>query len=98
VLAIFKLFYLNGTIIIFAFSCYRTYGGFSKDQVTKREHDALWNSLSEDDKRSVDKSAPFYFAGYDAPFKLFHRRNEIWMPIKESAASCSVSSPLEENN
>ena len=53
-------------------------------------------SLSEDDKQSVDQSAPFYFAGYDAPFKLFNRRNEIWMPIKENVSN--QSSPLEETN
>ena len=73
-------------IIIFL----RTYGGYSKDQVTQREHEALLNSLTEEDKKSVDESQKFYFAGYDAPFKLFNRRNEIWIPIKEIEATAQL--------
>lgn len=61
---------------------FRVYGGFSNDQVTEREHAALWNSLSDKDKKNADQTSPYYFAGYDAPFKLFFRRNEIWIPIK----------------
>ena len=49
--------------------------------MTEREHTALWAALSEEDKKNTDQTAPYYFAGYDAPFKLFFRRNEIWMPV-----------------
>ncbi|KAK4023813.1 hypothetical protein OUZ56_009212 [Daphnia magna] len=59
----------------------RTYGGFSNDRVTKQEHINLFTSLSEEDKQLVDQSAPYYYAGYDPPFKLFFRRNEVWMNI-----------------
>ena len=57
----------------------RTYGGFTSDRITGQEHDSLWTSLSDDDKLLADKEAPFYYAGYDPPFKLFFRRNEIWL-------------------
>ncbi|KAI9556262.1 hypothetical protein GHT06_018836 [Daphnia sinensis] len=57
----------------------RTYGGFSNDRVTKQEHTNLFTSLSDEDKQLVDQSAPYYYAGYDPPFKLFFRRNEVWM-------------------
>lgn len=38
-------------------------------------------SLSDDDKERVRNVSHFYYAGYDAPFKLFFRRNDIWIPV-----------------
>jgi len=64
----------------------RTYGGFSDHEMTLNEHTALLNSLSEEDKKKVDPSGPFYSAGYDAPFTLLNRRNEIWLPLKTNAS------------
>lgn len=37
------------------------------------------NSLTEADGLSVDEGGAFYTAGYDPPFKLRDRRNEIWL-------------------
>lgn len=59
----------------------RTYGGFSKDQATRQEHKNLFESLTKEDKQFVDQTGPYYYAGYDPPFKLFFRRNEIWMKV-----------------
>ena len=50
----------------------------------KEEHTVLWNSLSELDRNNVEKNAHYYLAGYDAPFKLLFRRNEIWMILKNN--------------
>lgn len=47
------------------------------------EHAALWNSLALQDKHRADPTINYYLAGYDAPFKLLFRRNEIWMLVKE---------------
>lgn len=56
----------------------RTYGGFTNDRVTQQEHVNLYSSLIEDDKALVDPNGSYFYAGYDPPFKLFFRRNEIW--------------------
>jgi len=29
----------------------------------------------------VDTTKPFYVAQYDAPFKIFNRHNEVWLPV-----------------
>ena len=50
----------------------------------KEEHTVLWNSLSELDRNNVEKNAHYYLDGYDAPFKLLFRRNEIWMILKNN--------------
>ncbi|EFX64407.1 hypothetical protein DAPPUDRAFT_334226 [Daphnia pulex] len=57
----------------------RTYGGFSNDRVTQQERQNLFDSLAEEDKQLVNQTGPYYYAGYDPPFKLFYRRNEVWM-------------------
>jgi len=64
------------------FNACRTFGGFANDKVHMEEHTTLWNSLSEEDRNNVKKTAHYYLAGYDAPFKLLFRRNEIWMIVK----------------
>lgn len=45
----------------------------------QQEHDRLYNSLSDEDKTTVNSNGTYFSAGYDPPFKLFFRRNEIWM-------------------
>ena len=69
-------YHLGNHLTIFSF---RTYGGFTNDRVTQQEHNNLYASLSEDDKVVVDPNGTYFYAGYDPPFKLFFRRNEIWM-------------------
>lgn len=45
---------------------------------------SLISSLTEQDRKCVDPDAPYYYAGYDPPFKLFFRRNDIWILLKDS--------------
>lgn len=44
----------------------------------------LIESLQRDRVQYVDE--PFYVAGYDSPFKLTNRRNEVWILKKEQEA------------
>lgn len=46
----------------------------------RQELQKLIESLQRDNMPFVDK--PFYVAGYDSPFKLTNRRNEVWI-LKE---------------
>lgn len=59
---------------------FRTYSGFSNEKMRQEEVLKLRESLQRDKVQFVDK--PFYAAGYDSPFKLTNRRNEIWI-LKE---------------
>ncbi|GBM12532.1 hypothetical protein AVEN_188701-1 [Araneus ventricosus] len=55
----------------------RTFSGYAWRHATwLEEAEKLKNSLLDDD--TVDKTE-FYEVGYDPPFQLFDRRNEIWM-------------------
>merc|ERR1712191_443 len=60
----------------------RTYGGFSNDAKEKEEYANLLAALTEDDKNQIEPTNTYYTAGYDPPFKLFFRRNEIWVVTK----------------
>ena len=44
----------------------------------------------------IDPDSPYFYAGYDPPFKLFFRRNEVWLPIRHSASN--VENRLEEDH
>ncbi|XP_015227309.1 PREDICTED: heme-binding protein 2-like [Cyprinodon variegatus] len=55
----------------------RTYGGFANENTRREELLKLLESLKRDGVEFVDK--PYYTAGYDAPFKLTNRRNEVWI-------------------
>ncbi|XP_056261727.1 heme-binding protein 2 isoform X2 [Seriola aureovittata] len=59
----------------------RTYGGFSNENMKREELLKLLESLQRDVVPYVDK--PFYTVGYDSPFKLTNRRNEVWVLKKE---------------
>ncbi|XP_040921139.1 heme-binding protein 2 [Toxotes jaculatrix] len=59
----------------------RTYGGFSNENMKREQLQKLLESLQRDGVPYVDK--PFYLAGYDSPFKLTNRRNEVWVLKKE---------------
>ncbi|MBN3314446.1 HEBP2 protein, partial [Atractosteus spatula] len=58
----------------------RTYGGFSNEQKSREELLKLSESLRRDGHQFVDKE--YYTAGYDSPFKLVNRRNEVWLKKK----------------
>ncbi|XP_038127100.1 heme-binding protein 2 [Cyprinodon tularosa] len=55
----------------------RTYGGFANENTRREELLKHLESLKRDGVEFVDK--PYYTAGYDAPFKLTNRRNEVWI-------------------
>ncbi|TSK58157.1 Heme-binding protein 2 [Bagarius yarrelli] len=55
----------------------RTFGGFANSQNTREEVQKLAESLKRDGIKF--KEAPFYRVGYDSPFKLVNRRNEVWL-------------------
>lgn len=55
----------------------RTYGGFANEKSKREELQKLMESLRREGVPFVDK--PFYAVGYDSPFKLFNRRNEVWV-------------------
>lgn len=59
----------------------RTHGGFSNEQMKRDELLKLLESLKRDGAEFVDQ--PFYVAGYDSPFKLTNRRNEVWILKKK---------------
>ncbi|RXN06255.1 kinesin KIF25 [Labeo rohita] len=55
----------------------RTFGGFANSESCRAELLNLIESLKRDGMKF--KEAPFYRAGYDSPFKLTNRRNEVWL-------------------
>lgn len=57
--------------------CGRTFGGFANSQNTRDELLNLIESLKRDGMSF--KEAPYYRVGYDSPFKLVNRRNEVWL-------------------
>ncbi|KAM9798123.1 heme-binding protein 2 [Neosynchiropus ocellatus] len=59
----------------------RTFGGFAKEEMKKKELLNLLESLRRDGVPFVEQ--PYYTAGYDSPFKLANRRNEVWILKQE---------------
>ncbi|CAJ1078404.1 heme-binding protein 2-like [Xyrichtys novacula] len=59
----------------------RTYGGFSNENTKQQELLKLLESLQRDGVPYIDH--PYYVCGYDSPFKLTNRRNEVWVLKKE---------------
>ncbi|XP_034555801.1 heme-binding protein 2 [Notolabrus celidotus] len=59
----------------------RSYGGFSNENMKRQELLKLLESLQRDGVPHVDH--PFYVCGYDSPFKLTNRKNEVWVLMKE---------------
>jgi len=62
----------------------RTYGGFSNDLKVEVERTHFFAVLTEDDKKQIEPIHSYYVVGYDPPFKLFNRRNEIWFVINDA--------------
>lgn len=59
----------------------RTFGGFANSVNTRDELLKLIESLRRDGMSF--KEAPYYRVGYDSPFKLINRRNEVWLIKQE---------------
>uniref|UniRef100_A0A8C5QFX2 Heme-binding protein 1 n=2 Tax=Leptobrachium leishanense TaxID=445787 RepID=A0A8C5QFX2_9ANUR len=58
----------------------RTFGGFTNAAKSQEQLLLLSESLKKDGK-SLDENV-YYTAGYDSPFKLMNRRNEVWFIAK----------------
>ncbi|KAM9316004.1 heme-binding protein 2 [Gastrophryne carolinensis] len=59
----------------------RSFGGFTSGEKNREEILQLSESLRRDGKL-FDESV-YYTAGYDSPFKLFNRHNEVWLIAKQ---------------
>lgn len=58
------------------------YGGFASQKEDLAQATLLENQISESDDVAVDGSTEsFFYAGYDPPFRLTNRHNEMWVPI-----------------
>ena len=57
--------------------CFRSFGGFADDDRWVKEATNLAAALEKDQKSDFIQ-AYYYTAGYDSPFKLFNRTNEVW--------------------
>nr|XP_034964767.1 heme-binding protein 2 isoform X1 [Zootoca vivipara] len=55
----------------------RSFGGFANAKKNQDEILALAESLKRDGKTFQEKV--YYTAGYDSPFKLLNRHNEVWL-------------------
>jgi hypothetical protein len=54
------------------------FGGYATDEIIKQETDKLVNWLEE---KGYSYSQEVFFAGYNAPWKSYNRRNEILIPL-----------------
>ncbi|XP_069464183.1 heme-binding protein 2 isoform X2 [Ambystoma mexicanum] len=57
--------------------CVRTFGGFTNATKNQEQLLELGASLKRDGK--VFDERVYYTAGYDSPFKMFNRCNEVWL-------------------
>jgi hypothetical protein len=59
------------------------FGGFESDKVVIAEAAAL--ELEVENSPSLESDASYgeewFVAGYDPPFRLTNRHNEIWLPV-----------------
>ncbi|XP_078503181.1 heme-binding protein 2 [Lissotriton helveticus] len=57
--------------------CVRSFGGFTNAEKNQEQLLELGASLKRDGK--VFDERVYYTAGYDSPFKMFNRCNEVWL-------------------
>ncbi|XP_066963365.1 heme-binding protein 2-like [Macrobrachium rosenbergii] len=55
----------------------RRFGGYASDEIIIKEAKELAEEIQRQNEPGVNYNQ-YYIAGYDPPFKLFGRRNEIW--------------------
>jgi hypothetical protein len=60
---------------IFLYVIIRSFGGWADEKTDIKEASELAASLPPNASYVKDF---YYFGGYDAPFTIFHRHNEIW--------------------
>jgi len=62
-----------------------SYGGWSDEQKVILHGRALFETLRE--KNVPFNSEMFYTAGYDSPFRLIDRHNEVWVALEDALPS-----------
>ena len=68
-----------------AFTAYvKVYGGFSNFTDVQKYSEELSEELVKDGLGHTFREDLFFTAGYDSPFKLLNRHNEIWFIRKDS--------------
>jgi hypothetical protein len=64
----------------------RSFGGFADETRVAEEAAALEEALAKDGKGGGDDgggAGTYFFAGYDSPFRVFGRHNEVWVRSDE---------------
>ena len=61
-----------------------SYSGRSNEKKMMSHAEQLADFLDGLGLQSSYDYSNFYFAGYDSPFRLFNRHNEIWLPAKST--------------
>ena len=62
-----------------AFTAYvASFGGWADERKLLREARSLGDTLVRAGKRAAGEGGDFFFAGYDAPFRVLGRHNEVW--------------------
>jgi len=59
------------------------FAGFATDDIVVQAAAALAQSIQEVGMEIDGES--YFYAGYDPPFRLTNRHNEVWIPVKMSA-------------
>merc|ERR1711997_662275 len=57
----------------------RTFGGFAKDNGWEKQRDQLMASLRGREDFEAINTKEYYRVGYDAPFKFWNRKNEVFV-------------------
>lgn len=72
----------------------RRFGGYTNEDVITKEGKELGEIIRKNCETEVNFDQ-YYIVGYDPPFKLFGRRNEIWF-VKKSDEEKKENEVLEE--
>ena len=59
----------------------REFAGFSNEKVIIGQAAVLQNEIIKSDEISTDSSDTWFYAGYDPPFRLTNRHNEVWSRV-----------------
>ncbi|XP_068728634.1 heme-binding protein 2-like isoform X1 [Montipora capricornis] len=61
-----------------------SYGGYSDSKAVQKNAEDLKNALIKDGLGGTFVKEVYFYAGYDSPFRVFDRHNEVWFIKKES--------------
>ena len=61
-----------------------SYGGYSNIDDIQKYSEELDEALVKDGLGDTYRKVIFFYAGYDSPFRVFDRHNELWFIEKES--------------